>query len=164
MQVTIRPLQETDAYTSYKWRNDHEVFKFTGRGGYSQVITPECELDWLKKVIANPDEYRCAILADGNYVGNIYLTDINEVSAVYHIFIGEKAYWGKGVAKQASKLILEYAFSRLDLQTVFLKVRKQNIRACRLYQSLGFLDVANEDDWIQMSLAKARYLVPPSDG
>ncbi len=121
-------------------------------------------MDWLKKVIANPDEYRCAILADGNYVGNIYLTDINEVSAVYHIFIGEKAYWGKGVAKQASKLILEYAFSRLDLQAVFLKVRKQNTRACRLYQSLGFLDVANEDDYIQMSLAKARYLAPPSDG
>ncbi len=33
MQVAIRPLQESDAYTSYKWRNDNEVFKFTGRGG-----------------------------------------------------------------------------------------------------------------------------------
>ncbi len=33
MQVAIRPLQESDAYTSYKWRNDDEVFKFTGRGG-----------------------------------------------------------------------------------------------------------------------------------
>lgn len=164
MQVTIRPLQESDAYISYKWRNDHEVFRFTGRGGYSQTITPECELDWLKKVIANPDEYRCAILVDGNYVGNIYLTDINKVSAVYHIFIGEKAYWGKGVAKQASRLILEYAFSRLGLQTVFLKVRKQNTRAYCLYLSLGFLDVTNEDDWIQMSLDKARYLAPYQDG
>ena len=115
-------------------------------------------------MIANTDEYRCAILADGNYVGNIYLTDINKVSAVYHIFIGEKTYWGKGVAKQASRLILEYAFSHLGLQTIFLKVRKQNTRAYCLYQSLGFLDVTNEDDWIQMSLDQARYLAPYQDG
>ena len=27
MKVTIRPLVESDAYTSVKWRNDPEVFK-----------------------------------------------------------------------------------------------------------------------------------------
>ena len=30
MKVTIRPLVESDAYTSVKWRNDPEVFKYTG--------------------------------------------------------------------------------------------------------------------------------------
>lgn len=30
MEVAIRPLREEDAYTSVKWRNDSEVFKFTG--------------------------------------------------------------------------------------------------------------------------------------
>ena len=165
MQVAIRPLQESDAYTSYKWRNDDEVFKFTGRGGYSQTITPECELDWLKKVLINPDEYRCAILADGNYVGNIYLTDINNGTATYHIFIGDKAYWGKGVAKQASRLILQYGFSQLRLHTVCIHVRKANIRAHCLYQSLGFIDIKEEnDDWIQMSITATRYAALFQDG
>ena len=30
MYVTIRPLQVEDAYTSVKWRNDTDVFKYTG--------------------------------------------------------------------------------------------------------------------------------------
>ncbi len=32
MNVTIRPLVEEDAYTSVKWRNDPEVFKFRPKG------------------------------------------------------------------------------------------------------------------------------------
>ncbi len=36
MQVVIRPLQESDAYISYKWRNDSEVFRYTGRGVFAK--------------------------------------------------------------------------------------------------------------------------------
>ena len=104
MNVTIRPLVEEDAYTSVKWRNDPEVFKFTGNT-YKTKITIDNELEWIRKVIANTNDYRCAILVDEVYVGNIYLTDIQEGKAHYHIFIGNKNYWGKGVAKKASLLI-----------------------------------------------------------
>lgn len=40
MQVTIRPLQESDALTSYKWRNDSEVFRYTGGGGIRKSSLP----------------------------------------------------------------------------------------------------------------------------
>ena len=70
MNVTIRPLVEEDAYTSVKWRNDSEVFKFTGNT-YKHEIKIENELEWIRKVMANPADYRCAILADDVYVGNI---------------------------------------------------------------------------------------------
>ena len=86
MKVTIRPLVESDAYTSVKWRNDSEVFKYTGNT-YKNEIKIENELEWIRKVTASPNDYRCAILADDVYVGNIYLTDIDGTSAHYHIFI-----------------------------------------------------------------------------
>ena len=57
MIVTIRPLEENDALISYKWRNDPEVFKYTGRK-YNKVIDLECERAWLRKVIKRPNEYR----------------------------------------------------------------------------------------------------------
>ena len=114
MNVRIRPLKEQDAYTSVKWRNDPEVFKFTGNI-YNHEITIDNELEWIRKVTANPTDYRCAILVDEVYVGNIYLTDIKEGTAHFHIFIGDKSYWGKGVAKRASLLILEYAFNVLNI-------------------------------------------------
>ena len=108
--------------------------------------------------MANLNDYRCAIIVNGVYVGNIYLTDINNGTATYHIFIGDKTYWGKGVAKQASRQIIQYGFSQLRLHTICLHVRKANIRAHCLYQSLGFIDIAEEhDDWIHMSITAARY-------
>ena len=122
MEVVIRPLEIEDAYTSVKWRNDPEVFKYTGNI-YDHEITLQDELSWIKRVTQAADEYRCAILADEQYVGNIYLTDIHEGTAVYHIFLGEKSVWGKGVAKQASRLILKHAFDVLGLDSVKLHVR-----------------------------------------
>ena len=153
MNVEIRPLQEQDAYTSVKWRNDSEVFKFTGNT-YKNEITLETELNWIRKVITNENEYRCAILADDVYVGNIYLTDITDTSAHYHIFIGNKEYWGMGVAKEASKLILQYAFQILKLKNVLLRVKKQNTAAYRLYCKLGFVAENDDGEWVEMKVNK----------
>lgn len=151
MKVTIRPLVEEDAYTSVKWRNDPEVFKYTGNI-YKNEIKIENELEWIRKVTNNPSDYRCAILAEGVYVGNIYLTGIKDGKADYHIFIGDKSYWGKGVAKQASLLILDYAFHVLKLNEVNLRVRKVNTSAYNLYHKLGFKEQIAEGDWTVMTL------------
>ena len=137
MEVKIRPLKTDDAYTSYKWRNDPEVFRYTGNR-YDHEISLESELNWIKQVIYKKDDYRCAILADGEYVGNIYLTEIDEKKAHFHIFIGNKAYWGKGVARKASEILLEYAFLELGLQIITLNVDLRNVPAIRLYEKLGF--------------------------
>ena len=152
MNVRIRPLKEQDAYTSVKWRNDPEVFKFTGNI-YNHEITIDNELEWIRKVIANPTDYRCAILVDEVYVGNIYLTDIKEGTAHFHIFIGDKNYWGKGVAKRASLLILEYAFNVLNIKEVLLRVRNVNTSAYNLYLRLGFKDVKVDGIWTLMKLS-----------
>ena len=148
MTVSIRPLKIEDAYTSVKWRNDSEVFRYTGNT-YDHNITIESELAWIKRVINKEDDYRCAIEVDGIYVGNIYLTDIHDGEAEYHIFIGNKEYWGKGVAKEASKQILTYAKEKLSLHDVILEVRRENVRAIELYKAVGFQFIKAEGDkWI----------------
>jgi len=153
MQVTIRPLEEQDAYTSVQWRNDPEVFKYTGNT-YDHEITIDSELAWIRKVMANHNDYRCAILADEVYVGNIYLTDIGGGSATYHIFIGDKNYWGKGIAREASRLIIDYGFKELNLDKIVLEVKKLNESAVKLYQSLGFTPTRSDGEWIHMTICK----------
>lgn len=145
----IRKLKVSDARISYKWRNDKEVFKYTGNT-YSNYISYETELEWIKKVIKKKEDYRCAIMVDDEYVGNIYLTDIDNQKAEYHIFIGKKQYWGKGIAYQASILILKYAFDVLNLSKVELKVNKMNGRAVNLYRILGFEPIMEKDNIIYM--------------
>ena len=156
MDVYIRKLELEDAYVSYKWRNDSEVFKYTGTV-YDHEITLETELQWIEKVIKNDDEYRYAIVADGIYVGNIYLTNIGNKSAEYHIFIGEKSYWGKGVAKKASIVIIRFGFEHLNLQKIVLEVRPQNNTAIRLYEKLGFTMIGENSNFIKMEIEKEKY-------
>lgn len=155
MNVRIRPLVVEDAYISVKWRNDPEVFKFTGNT-YDHTITIDSELDWIKRVINNKNEYRCAIIVDEKYVGNIYITDIQNNIGEYHIFIGDKSYWGKGVAKKASLLIIEYGFNVLGLNEIKLWVRKENKSAINLYNSLGFKIIPRqkEANMIEMALTR----------
>ena len=156
MDVQIRRLEVKDAYTSVAWRNDKDVFRYTGNT-YNHEVTIESELEWIEKVLGNRNEYRCAILADGVYVGNIYLTNITETSAAYHIFIGEKEYWGKGAGKRASILILNHAFKDLNIENVTLNVNADNIRAIRLYNNLGFRSVGNSADKIRMECKKCDF-------
>lgn len=156
MNVSIRPLQIEDAYTSVIWRNDSDVFKYT-INTYNHIITIESELEWIKRVIVNTDEYRCAIIADDKYVGNIYLTNICNNSAEYHIFIGEKSYWGKGVAQKASIEIMRYGFEHLNLKKIALEVHQQNNTAIRLYEKLGFVVVEEKSNFITMEIVKDKY-------
>lgn len=154
MQVVIRPLQLQDAYTSVVWRNDSEVFKYTGNT-YDHEITIDSELTWIKNVIDKNNrgtEYRCAIEADGVYVGNIYLTDLDSGIGHYHIFIGDKDYWGKGIARKASEQIISDGFNKFNLKEIQLRVSSLNMRAVKLYEKLGFVAIDSAENWILMTL------------
>jgi diamine N-acetyltransferase len=151
MEVKIRPLQDKDAYTSVVWRNIPEIWKMTGSSP-DREITIEDELNWIKKVINEETSRRCAIVADGVYVGNIYLTDIGNKTAELHIFIGDKRYWGKGVAKEATRQIIDYAKDTLRLDSVYLEVRRENSAARKVYEKIGFEEKNNNKEFIIMLL------------
>ncbi|MBD5584683.1 MAG: GNAT family N-acetyltransferase, partial [Clostridia bacterium] len=68
----------------------------------------------------------------------------------YHIFIGDKSYWGKGVAKEASRQIISYGFQVLNLSSISLRVRPENVSAVNLYKSLGFKEVDRDERFIKM--------------
>ena len=151
MHVSIRPLEEEDAYTSVVWRNIPEIWKLTGSRP-DREITIKDELVWIKKVMTEESSKRFAIIAGDTYVGNIYLTGIDNKSAEYHIFIGDKDYWGKGVAKIASQQIISYSRDILGLATINLGVNEKNEVAIYLYKSLGFVAVGVDDSFIKMRL------------
>lgn len=152
MQVNIRPLKKDDAKTSVKWRNDPMLWVHTKFRALHEV-TLEDEQNWIIKVMNDPLSARFAIIVDEVYVGNIYLTDILKGTAEYHIFIGDRKYWGKGVARAASLRILSYGKDILKLKKISLLVKKENIGAYYLYSTLGFIESGNIDSgFSQMTL------------
>lgn len=151
IHVKIRPLIEEDAYTSVKWRNIAKIWQYTAYK-LTRTITIEDELNWIQKVISDPHGKRFAILADDVYVGNIYLTNIKDGIGEYSIFIGDKNYWGKGIARKASEQVIAFGRDKLKLKAIVLGVREDNIAAMHLYESLGFKRTGKDEKFTLMKL------------
>jgi RimJ/RimL family protein N-acetyltransferase len=143
VNIYIRPLELSDAKVSWTWRNDPEIWKFTGNKP-GQIVSLEMETLWLQKVLNETNSKRFAIIVDDIYVGNIQLTNITLLSAEYHIFIGNKNFWGKGISFIASQQLIHFAKKNFTFIYIYLIVDPNNKIAINLYNKLGFLKISPE--------------------
>lgn len=158
--IYLRPLKLADARISYRWRNDPEIWKYTGSKP-NQYISPEMETAWLSNKLKRADEKRFAIcmLDNNQYVGNVQLLEIDYEKAWLHIFIGEKELWGLGISQKATVIILYYAFSELNLAYVQLSVSPLNRAAYRVYEKTGFC-VSGKDEtngFLEMKISRETF-------
>ena len=75
------------------------------------------------------------------HIGNISLQSIDYTnsSAELAVIIGNKDYWGKGIATQAGRFLLEHAFNKLNLNRVYLGTCDLNAGMKKVAESLGML-------------------------
>jgi diamine N-acetyltransferase len=73
-------------------------------------------------------------------IGNTALEAINlrDRTAEFGIFIGESDLQGKGYGSEATRLMLDYAFTGLGLQNIMLRVWEFNLAGIRVYEKAGF--------------------------
>jgi len=57
------------------------------------------------------------------------------------IVIGEKDCWGKGYGQDAVRLLLDYAFNLLNLNSIMLGTFSFNERAIACYKKVGFREI-----------------------
>lgn len=152
MKIYLRKLNPLDAEVSWRWRNDPEVWKLTGRK-WNNYVTKEIEEQWIQRALLEDNSIRLAICIYGSdeYIGNVQLTDIFETNAIFHLFIGEKKFWGKGVGYIATQQMLFYAKNQLGLKLITLSVKKNNFAAIKIYQKVGFKVVEYNDDLLTMN-------------
>lgn len=153
IHVFVRPLTRQDAAISCLWRNDPDVWRFTGKKP-DRVVTVSMEEAWYDAVSRDPARRNFAICAQREkvitYVGNAYLTDISKVDAQLHIFIGNKEFWGKGVGTATTKALLVIAQNELHLRRIWLMVQQDNNSAISVYKKVGF--VVTEVDPMKMEI------------
>ena len=145
IKIYLRTLEEEDALISYKWRNDPEIWKLTGSRP-DIVVTPEIETKWIRKVLQDTTCRRFAIcLAEKDeYIGNIQLTNITKQDAEFHIFIGKKKYWGKGIGFKATEELIRFINENMPLKQIYLFVKPENKAAVKIYEKTGFRFVGDE--------------------
>ena len=138
VNVTVRKFERTDIPNKVKWVNNPENNRFLH---YDIPICVEKTERWFDSHLGEDTRYDAVIEADGISVGTIGLLSIDKKysKAEYYIAMGETAYKGKGVAKEASRLILQYAFEVLGLNRIYLFTETENVAAQRFFERVGFV-------------------------
>ena len=138
MKITIRKFTAEDISNKVRWINDERNNTFLHYDIPLEIGKTE---KWFENNKDRTDRYDAVIEVDKTPVGLIGLLSIDRKNrkAEYYISMGEQFYKGKGVAYSASKLLLEYAFGKLNLQRVYLYTETENIPAQRLFEKAGFV-------------------------
>lgn len=137
-KIIIRKIGKSDTQSIIKWRNTPEVqCNFI----YQEKLEKEEHERWMEHRVATGEVVQFIIVDDEiGDVGSVYLRDIDmkNKKAEFGIFIGEEIARGKGIGTKAAKLILDYAFTEMNLNKVFLRVFANNLGAIRSYEKVGF--------------------------
>ncbi|MBM3934457.1 MAG: GNAT family N-acetyltransferase [SAR202 cluster bacterium] len=83
----------------------------------------------------------------------------NEVEVELVCALG-KQFWGNGFAHEASKVVVEYAFNELKIPRLVGGAHKNNPRAARLQERLGYSVEVNSKDGSFASMLHARNYFP----
>lgn len=141
--IRLREIQEKDAPYMLEWMHDpaiQENFKKNMLSATLEDVKAFCTEAKIPSEIKNGDNLHFAIVDEADeYLGTISLKDISvdNGSAEYAIATRTKVH-GRGIASEATNLLLKKAFREYNLHRVYLNVLAENTAAIRLYERCGF--------------------------
>jgi ribosomal-protein-alanine N-acetyltransferase len=138
--IYLRPLDLNDLRGNYiNWLNDSEVCKYNSHHFFPYTALNAEE--FIKQAYHRKNKLILAIILKRKniHIGNISLQNIHYINrnAEFAILIGEKQFWGKGYAKEASFLVIKHGFEELNLHRIYCGTTSENIPMQRLTQYLG---------------------------
>ncbi len=140
-RVRLRLLEETDLPRTLAWRNQDHIRRWFI---HSDIITPEQHRRWFDGYRERDDDFVFLIEETRDLrkpVGQVslYRVDWARHRAEYgRLMIGEADATGRGLAHQATDVLLRYATATLGMREIELEVFVDNVAAIRIYSACGF--------------------------
>lgn len=139
-KIKIELITKKETPLIVKWRNNENVRR---NFIFQEKFTNEMHNNWMDTKVATGEvvQFIIRVKETNEPIGSVYFRDIDneKKEAEYGIFIGEDEARGKGYGTEAAKLALEYAFTKLNLKTIFLRVFADNKGAIKSYENAGFV-------------------------
>lgn len=138
-KVILRFITKEDTDLVVRWRNNPRVrCKFV----FQEPFTAEIHNHWLETRVKTGEVVQFIILSKGDEkeIGSVYLKDIDYTQKIAEggIFIGEDSVLGKGYGTEAMQLLVKYAFEKLKLNQVFVRVFVENKASIAICEKAGF--------------------------
>ena len=139
----LSPCSQEEAGKWTEWDNDLEIAIPLGDEAYTPYTLEKMQ-DILDEVSKDQSHiFSILNLETDTAIGRCLLFNIDQVNrqATLGIVIGEKEYWGKGYGQDAIKLLLDYGFNLLNLNSIMLGTFSFNERAQACFGKAGFKEI-----------------------
>jgi RimJ/RimL family protein N-acetyltransferase len=138
--VTLRPIERSDLVRLVELLEDPEVAVLAGEGPVILASLAEWEA-WFERRAANPpnDSISFAVESEDELIGQAGLHRIDHFNQRCELGIAlGKDFWGRGLGQQATRLLVGYAFTYLNMNRVSLRVLADDARGVSAYRKAGF--------------------------
>ena len=137
--VTLRRPWPEDAAERLALGNDAGIMRMFGADATDWPPMTEARATcWVDEITAHPHAW--VVEHGGRFLGDVRLDALNQHDARARLAIGlyDPDKLGKGLGREAIRLVLAHAFGALGLHRVSLRVVAYNTRAIRCYSACGF--------------------------
>lgn len=137
--VALGPIRHDLLPTYQRWINDFATLRTLG--GVPRPMTMESEARWYESATsAQSVPFTIYEKDKGHPIGTTSLGNIDRHhrTAELGILIGDPGARGKGYGTETTRLMLDYAFTALGLNSLFLKVAEFNLAGRHAYEKAGF--------------------------
>lgn len=141
-RVILRRIEEEDWIYRYKWLSDSKVNQTLSSGlgiPITSLKAKEQINGYLNEVLTRVD-FMVLDKENDEPIGFVYLFGIEHWArrSEVGIFIGNSQYRGKGYGEEIIRIVLKFAFERLNLHKVWLTVDDDNEAGKKCYKKVGF--------------------------
>lgn len=139
MEIDLRILTPDDVGEAYvRWFADPDVVRFSDNR--FRAFSLDGQRRYVAEKLTADDEFLYGIFIAGVHAGNVMLgpVDARHRHAEVTYVLGERRFWGQGVATQAVKAVVAEAFGEHDLVRVYAGVYAGNIGSIRVLEKAGF--------------------------
>lgn len=162
-RLIIRHLRSEDLDQLFEVCGDSEIMLYVGNG---QPLSREQTQKWIEKSQENYRKYGFGCLAvaekEGDrligYCGLVNPTIDGEAEIIYAF---KKQYWGKGLASEAAKAVLDFGLKQCGLRRVVATIDPNNHASIRIVEKWGMRFQERRLD--ENNLPEVVYAVEASD-
>ena len=139
--ILLRAFEEKDLEKWTSWFNDRETTLFMNKRVFPNTLVQQKKHLDNSKVDKNNLQFAIVLKdEEKSLIGSIGIHKIDwvHITGDISILIGEKIGLGKGIGKEAIKILVNHAFLKMNLRKITAGMWSENIGSKKAFEANGF--------------------------